>query len=397
MTNKVSMSGSDVSNMDDAIKSRQRWTTLLETIWDYASPIVVMVAVFGFAYWANWWNMRASTQYIADSWGSLLVLFILPCCLFGVVSHRYRFYRQGFFFEVAYLIAVWDGFSFNMYVWLFHVRETAPSVPYLVEGLWLLSCAGSALVLVIHATQDSESVNALRIALGLCGIALFFGVAGLILGCGISLGVRRIVSVLLFVELAIACLCLLQGIMLRPRCAGVLLALCGRFWGMHLQRVQFGKSETTDSMYLGVLGKDGSFPDIKVEDPRLNKWDASVREELHRYVKQRKPQIIGRITSDALGIGFLFLIAREVMTKDADWIFDLAGRFQRLTEFLHVSTGEIIVTLLMLLLICATMCNFYAFYLNSLRRVDRYFKLHPSDGEGSLENSSSDSDGINPV
>ncbi|MEY8564351.1 hypothetical protein AALA48_06330 [Bifidobacterium pseudolongum] len=359
--------------------------------WNLLIVALEVSVVYGVAFIGNWWGIQDLIPTMnVKNWLMLFIAYAIPYALFLLLwGKRCLFFGYGFLLSVSYLIVVWDTASFSVYVWCFGVlddRGGEPNlpIPYLVQGLWLVSLALCAVVLKVYSTHDAKSVRSLRVVLGFCGIPLAFGLGSLVLAAELSVGLRRILGVFLLLLMLVAFMCLVQGIMLLPFWVNILTALCARIWGMHLQRRQFGREEVAMGMYFGGMHSDFTYLDSSESNSDLNKWGSAMRREVHQYSKQRRPRPLMRLTSGALGIGLLVLVVREIASKDSGWIGEIPRLIQWVRDSLHVSDMELVVSAFLLLLICIISYNVHRFYLDYLERIDRYFHNHPLN-EAKLE------------
>lgn len=365
-------------------KIKNLWCNCIYTVIVVISAYVVTIIT----YWEDMWCLFPSLR--VKNWLALIVACAMPCALVLFSWEKGRLFRDyGILLSILYLILVWDTASFFIHSWYIAAEGRGLSISNLWAGLWLVSLAACVAILMTYLTHDTKSVRILRITWGICGIPLAFGLANLILACKLSVGMRRILGVFLIILVMVALMCLIQGIMLMPFFVSGLERLCERIWGMHLQREQFGDDEVSAGMNFGGLRSDHAYPNTSDYNLGLDKWGSAARREVRQYVEQRKPRVFMRLTSDALGVGLLFLVAHEIASIDPDWITKIAPEGgdwismgvcwgQRIAEFLQISGIELVVSSFLLFLVCVVAYNIYRFYIDCLVRIDRYFRNRSS-------------------
>lgn len=330
----------------------------------------------------DWFNTRTAFSDHGYNWVGLIFASVILFLLFAwIVWLNWKVTRHSSLYYFSYLVIVVDV-SF----WLLPAlivtgsprlrKEHMPVPDGFSVMLWCVSFAVAGFIVScgkVH--RRASSYAALRIAYGWYGMLLCMGAACAASVLGAESTVRRVVVIAALVIMIVCFLYMVQGLMLRYGTT-VLNRTSELLWAMHLRRRQFSDGEVQAASCFAGL-KRGVFSPVQDKQPALDAWSLDMRHELGRYVKAHHPRAHWRLVSGLFGIGVIGVLVWNAV--QVDW-----GNLRTLYEMLHswvVKTGfkpyEIAGMVAVATSCVAIPYNIWAYYLDALGRIHRYFKHHP--------------------
>ncbi|PAU67145.1 hypothetical protein B1400_1708 [Bifidobacterium italicum] len=330
----------------------------------------------------DWFGAGSALSDEGYNWGGFLFLAcLISCGILVAVLRNWKETEHSACYLLAYFIMVMD---ISFWVMPPLIVSCSPKiggqhmpVPDNVSAMsWSVSFAVAGFIVSCgKIRRRASSYAALRIAYGWYGMLLCLGAACAASALGAESDMRRVIVIAALAVMIVCFLYMIQGLMLRYGTA-VLNRTSEMLWAMHLRRRQFSDWEIqAGSCFAGL--EHGSFSSMLDENPTLDAWSLDLRHELGNYLKGRRSHAPLRWIPELFGLSVVVLFIWNVM--QLDW-----GNMRNLYAILHEwvkSTGlrpyEIAMAIAVAASCVAIPYNVWAYYLDTLRRLRRYFKHHP--------------------
>lgn len=343
---------------------------------------VSLILPIGFMEYRDWFNARTAFSDPGYDWtGFIFGIVAFFLLLTWIVWLNWKDARHGLLYLLSYFVIVMDVLLCLLPVLIVSGSPRPSKEHVLVPNdfsamLWCVSFAVAGFV-VSHGKlhRRASSYAALRIAYGWYGMLLCMGAACAASVLGVGSTVRRVVVIAALAVMIVCFLYMIQGLMLRYGTT-MLNRASEMLWAMHLRRRQFSDEEVqVGSCFAGL--KQGGFSPVQDKQPVLDAWSSDMRHELGSYVKARRPRPHWRLVSGFFGMGIVAVLVWNAV--QVDW-----GNLHILYEILHkwvAKTGFKPYQIAGMVAVAASCVaipyNVWAYYLDALGRVHRYFKHHP--------------------